>query len=202
MATPAVRATVDAIVDGGVELPGVNGDAATAAEFAGHWAERTRSPAYPVQGQRIYELDQMRPVRVTTGGHRTAGEGDRDILIQWLGAFERETGATGGDPVAIVERRLPAGQLWAWDTGFPVAMAGISSPVAGVSRIGPVYTPPERRERGYATALVAAISRAACRRGERCILYTDLGNPVSNSIYRNIGYQAVTEALRYRFGPG
>jgi uncharacterized protein len=33
----------------------------------------------------------------------------------------------------------------------------------------------------------------------RCILYTDLGNPTSNSIYRRIGYRAVAECLRYRF---
>jgi predicted GNAT family acetyltransferase len=179
----------------------VNGEAATAAEFAGHWAERTRSPAYPVQGQRIYELDRVQPVRATTGVLRAAAEEDGDTLVQWMGAFERETGAAGGDPATVVGRRLPAGQLWIWDDGSPVAMAGISAPVAGVGRVGPVYTPPERRGRGYATALVAGISGAARLRGERCILYTDLGNPVSNSISRNMGYQAVTEALWYRFGP-
>ena len=33
----------------------------------------------------------------------------------------------------------------------------------------------------------------------RCILYTDLANSTSNSIYRAIGYRAVAEALKYDF---
>ena len=35
--------------------------------------------------------------------------------------------------------------------------------------------------------------------GHRCILYTDLGNPISNSVYRRIGYRAVAEGIQYRF---
>jgi predicted GNAT family acetyltransferase len=31
------------------------------------------------------------------------------------------------------------------------------------------------------------------------MLYTDLANPTSNSIYRRIGYRAVAEVLRYGF---
>ena len=69
----------------------------------------------------------------------------------------------------------------------------------GVARIGPVYTPPDRRGRGYGSALVGAVSAAVRARGTRCILYTDLGNPTANSVYRRLGYRAVAEALRYRF---
>jgi predicted GNAT family acetyltransferase len=62
-----------------------------------------------------------------------------------------------------------------------------------------VYTPPERRGRGYASACVATLSAATLDAGLRCILYTDLGNATSNSIYRSIGYRAVAELVRYRF---
>jgi predicted GNAT family acetyltransferase len=69
----------------------------------------------------------------------------------------------------------------------------------GVVRLSGVYTPPEKRKHGYAAACVHALSKHLRDRGYRCILYTDLGNPTSNSIYRRIGYKAVAEALRYRF---
>ena len=46
---------------------------------------------------------------------------------------------------------------------------------------------------------VHALSSRLRDAGYRCILYTDLANPTSNSIYRRIGYRAVAEALRYRF---
>jgi predicted GNAT family acetyltransferase len=83
-----------------------------------------------------------------------------------------------------------------------VSMTGITDPVAGVVRIGPVYTPRDRRGRGYASALVAPLSAAARNQGHRCILYTQLGNPTSNSIYRALGYRVVDEVLRYEFHRG
>ena len=195
-----VTAVVDAIVEHGVNLPGVNGEAATAARFAGHWTECTRSAAHPVLGQRIYEVADVVPPAHTAGHLRQAHDRDRDLLVSWFGEFEAESGASGGHTAAeTVDRRLPAGHLWIWDNAEPVAMAGLSDPVAGVVRVGPVYTPREHRSHGYASGLVAAVSVRVRARGHRCILYTDLSNPTSNSIYRAIGYRAIDEALRYDF---
>ena len=194
-----VTAAVDAIVDGGTELPGVIGEAGTAARFAGHWTERTGRPAQPVQGQRIYALDATAPARPTPGAHRPADETDRRLLVEWINAFGAETAEGPGGAEEVVERRLADGDLWLWEDDGPAALAGIHAPVAGVRRVGPVYTPRPRRGRGYASALVTAVSAAAVDAGHRCMLYTDLANPVSNSIYRAIGYRAVAEALRYRF---
>jgi uncharacterized protein len=202
MPREAVTAVVDAIVEQDVDLPGVNGQAATVAAFAGHWAERTRSPAQPAQGQRLYEVATVVPPRRTSGQLRQAISHDRDLLVSWFKYFETETGASGSHTAAdVVDRRLPAGQLWIWDDHTPVALAGLSDPVADVVRVGPVHTPRQRRRRGYASALVAALSLGVRTQRQRCILYTDLANPTSNSIYRAIGYHAVDEALRYDFAP-
>jgi predicted GNAT family acetyltransferase len=78
-------------------------------------------------------------------------------------------------------------------------MAGHSLAVEGVVRLQAVYTPPERRSRGYASACAAALTLRIIAAGLRCILHTDLANPTSNSIYRRIGYRAVEEVIRYRF---
>lgn len=200
MPTEAVVAAVQNIIHDGVELPGVCGEAATAAEFAGHWAEETKSPARPVQGQRIYELQSVISVRAVSGQLRRAGSHDRDLLVAWYSAFHDEAWESVSDLAPVVHRRVPTGELWIWEDEGPAAMAGVSGATAGVVRVGPVYTPPDRRNSGYASALVGAISTAARARGERCILYTDLANPTSNSIYRAIGYRAVVEVLLYRFG--
>jgi GNAT superfamily N-acetyltransferase len=196
-----VIATVDAIAGGSVVLPGVGGDATTAARFAGAWTERTKSAARPRLGQRIYEVTRVVPPRTAPGAMRAAEHGDRELLVRWLVAFQDEIGEPRRDAAAVVERRLAAGTLWMWAerNGDAVAMAGRSEPVAGVARIGPVYTPPMARGRGFASALVGAMSSAALDAGDRCILYTDLENPTSNSIYRALGYRAIAEALRYEF---
>jgi predicted GNAT family acetyltransferase len=79
-------------------------------------------------------------------------------------------------------------------------MAGAVPATGGVVRIGPVYTPPDRRARGYATACVEALSRSIVDAGDTAILYTQLANPTSNGIYRRIGYEPVLEVLRYELG--
>lgn len=69
-------------------------------------------------------------------------------------------------------------------------MVGINRPVAGAVRVGPVYTPPALRGRGYAGTAVAEASRRALAGGARsCMLYTDLANPTSNKIYAEVGYR-------------
>ena len=69
-------------------------------------------------------------------------------------------------------------------------------------RIGFVYTPKEERGKGYASACVAAASEKALETGYKfCCLFTDLGNPTSNSIYQRIGYNPVTDVLDYDIAP-
>jgi len=199
MGPEAAAGMVDAIVETGVALPGVIGEAATAARFAGQWTERHGSAAFPVEGQRIYEMARV-PERVEVGGRlRNASLHDRDLIVAWMRGFYADVGqeARGHEPV--VERRLAAGQFWLWEDGEPVSMAANPNPVEGVLRVQAVYTPPDRRNRGYAGACVGNLSRRMRDEGYRCILYTDLGNPTSNSVYRRIGFNAVAEALWYRF---
>jgi GNAT superfamily N-acetyltransferase len=198
MADDAIVAVVAAVHDEGVRLPGVTGEAATSARFAGAWSERARVGARPDLGQRIYEVDDV--TAATAPGHFGRAElQHRDLLVSWFAAFQAEVGEPVSDLTEVVERRLGDRELWTWCDPEPVALAGLVAPVAGVVRVGPVYTPPARRGRGYASALVAQLSRDVLDQGLRCILYTDLANPTSNSIYRTIGYRAVTEVLRYRF---
>jgi uncharacterized protein len=200
-----VSAIVDAIAEAGVTLPGVNGDAATAASFAGQWSERSKSAAVPFQGTRLYELLELGEVPRTEShlqqGHlRQAGPGDRSLMILWTRAFQDEIGESANDTELRVDRALAAGQIWVWaQGGETTSMAVGREPTQGVVRLSGVYTPPEKRKHGFAAACVHALSKHLRDHGYRCILYTDLGNPTSNSIYRRIGYKAVGEVLRYRF---
>jgi predicted GNAT family acetyltransferase len=94
--------------------------------------------------------------------------------------------------------------LWE-DEGEPVSLAGWGGPTPNGIRIGPVYTPPELRSRGYATALTAELSQrlldGRLYQGGRqfCFLYTDLANPTSNAIYERIGYRLAAEAAEVVF---
>jgi predicted GNAT family acetyltransferase len=92
-------------------------------------------------------------------------------------------------------RRIDAGLVWLWarDDGRRVHMTAANPPSLGVTRIGPVYTPPEERGRGWATAAVAAVSRRILDAGEVPCLFTDQANPTSNRVYVALGYQPVAD---------
>ena len=133
MEPPAVVAMVDAIAEAGVTLPGVNGDAATAASFAGQWSERCKSAVKPFQGLRLYELLEVGEVPRTEGHLRQAGLEDRPLMILWTRAFQDEIGEFANDTELRVDRGLAARQLWVWDKkGEPMSMAVSREPTHGV----------------------------------------------------------------------
>lgn len=194
-----VEAVVLAIGAADIALPGVNGDAATAARFAGQWTEHSKAGAVPFQGLRIYEVTEVREWPQTGGLRRNATPEDRNLLLEWVRDFHTETGESLSDAAPIVDRWLDAKQMWIWDDDGPKSMVVKSRPAEGVVRVQAVYTPPEKRGRGYAGACVGELSEQILAGGLRSILYTDLGNAGSNSLYRRLGYRAVAEVLRYRF---
>ncbi len=201
MPRAAARALAETMAGSGVELPGVGGDAGTAAAFAGQWSESRMIGARPEMGQRLYRLGDLRLPDGVPGRLRVATAGDRPAAEALVAAFLEHIGERGHSP-DVLARRIGAGQVWLWDDGEPACIAVHSHPIEGVTRIQTVFTPPELRRRGYAAGCVGYLSQHLVGRGLQCVLYTDLGNPTSNSVYRRLGYEAVMEAVRYRFVVG
>ncbi|MGH3762100.1 GNAT family N-acetyltransferase [Actinophytocola sp.] len=195
-----------ALVDLDPELPGVTGPRELAESFAAAWAGRTGAGLDEALASRLYELDELHPPTVP-GGRRFATEADLPLLLRWRLEFQAEAiGHTRGvGQVGEQLRRGLAGGdgllLWERD-GQDVSMASANLPVAGMSRVMSVYTPPELRGHGYGSAVTAAASRWARDAGAKhVLLFTDLANPTSNSIYRKIGYREVFDTCEIEFTP-
>lgn len=202
----ALEALAASIEDG---LPGVVGAVPEVDAFAGIWAERRRVTPTTRVDQRIYALEELVPPRGTDGAARLAGLDDRALVLGWMIAFGREA-LHGEDDSARVERSVDArlepggaGGICLWETAEgTVSLAGFGGETPNGLRIGPVYTPPEHRRRGYGSAVTAAATRIALERGKRfCFLYTDLSNPTSNAIYLRLGYRPVCDSRDVAFGP-
>lgn len=181
------------------EIAGVNGSAEEADAFAAIWRERTGRRSRTERRSRLYRLAQLTPV-TAPGTARVAADSDRGLLVDWMAAFETEAGGVMTDHEGAVTDRLGYGGLTLWEVnGQPVSLAGLTRPAAGVIRVGPVYTPPEHRRHGYGAAVTSAVTRRALDGGYQVVLFTDLANPVSNSIYQRIGYRAVEDRLVLAF---
>ena len=186
-------------------LPGVLAPAPLGHDFAARWQRLTGQPARPGRTHRGYRLAAVTPPASVTGRLRRAVAADRALLIDWLTAFDVEESGVADRAAArqMVDNRLASttSAFYLWDDGQPVSLTGYYGPTPHGIRIGPVYTPPAWRRRGYASACVAAVSQLLLDGGRRfCALSTDRANVTSNHVYQAIGYQPVCDIEEYDFG--
>ncbi|MFH8379451.1 GNAT family N-acetyltransferase [Kitasatospora sp. NPDC018058] len=180
------------------EVTGIGGGAEAAHAFGAAWTAATGAERTVSVNERLYRLGELTdPPRPPAGRHRLAEPADRELVIGWYHGFLAEAKVRHPDVPKTVDEKIANGGIHLWeDGGHPVSFAGTSPVLAGMSRIGPVYTPADLRGHGYASAVTAAASAHVLGLGaQEVLLYTDLDNPISNSIYQQIGYRAVEDAV-------
>ena len=183
----------------------VVGPLASCEAFARTWRERTGQVHVLHVHLRHFELTQSPPVFPASGCARLPHDSELETLVGWTLAFVAEIGLP--EPPELTRRRaltrIGNGQVRVWDDDGPVAYAGYGADASDTVRIAPVYTPLEFRGKGYASALVADLSRELFARGKRALfLTTDVANPTSNSIYQRIGYRPVADHFHFSLLPG
>ena len=195
---------VHGIEDSGVSIPGVTSEKTLAERFAETCAG-IKGIRYSVDKSLcLYELTKVNPEITVNGSLRLTRESDMAFLPYWLEGFNSD--CLGESPLvkqdaAYYQHEIDAKKVYILeDRGVPVSIAKITRELQSLCGIGFVYTPPYFRRKGYATSCVAALSRLCLERGfTKCVLYTDLANPTSNSIYQKIGYVPVNDSRDIKF---
>ena len=210
MADEAALALARAIHDRGEEVGGVNGSLPAVEVLAGELARLQGGRVEVAQHTRLFELGELLPPTGVPGTLREATLDDFDLAKAWVDRFMydadmqagRDPEAHGREEIAPDDlvRKIEQGVYWFWldEAGERVHLTGANPPAFGVARIGPVYTPPEQRRKGYAGAAVAQVSQLFLDAGARVCLYTDQANPTSNGIYQAIGYRPVVDQANLR----
>lgn len=126
-----------------------------------------------------------------------ANEIDIFILRQWFKDYELE--ALGADDnealVNNVENRLKCivdnNDCWVLVVnGKPVSLSGFNCKLTNIVQVGPVWTPVEYRNNGYARWLVAkTLEKANINGVKKSILFTN--NPAAIRAYETIGFNKI-----------
>jgi GNAT superfamily N-acetyltransferase len=188
-----------------IDVPGVVGPSVSAEAFARAWVAIRGCESTLGMDQGLYSMKELNWPPPVPGKMRVMVSDDIPLIATWVLGFQNEATPheAGGlnDARKNAEARASKKMTFIWECdGRPVAMAALSRPTRHGIAVNAVYTPPEFRRRGYATALVAHISYEGLSRGkEFCCLYTDLSNPTSNSIYQKIGYTLVSYSRNVNF---
>jgi len=171
-------------------LPGVAGAVGTAERVARGLAGG-RTPALASR-QYLYRLASApHPAPPVPGSAALAGPEDHDLLLDWMHAFHAELRMGEVLTRRDAERTLATRDCWLWRVeGEAGSFLGLTPPSAGVFRIGPVFTPPLHRGRGYAQALVTSACALALDGGARAgMLYAEQTNPTANALYQRVGFE-------------
>ncbi len=203
----AVPPLVTAAIARDLDLPGVMGPGDETLVFARCWAEATGASFRPGMAQRIMAARSVRAPGTVPGSWRQSEPGDRPRLVSWFSAFGIEADNVPPEQArrqgeAMLDRldERSGGVLWLDRGGVPVSVACYKAPTTNGIRIGPVFTPPEHRRRGYAGAVTAATTQLMLDRGHAfTCLYTDAANATANHVYESIGYEFVADSTQYRF---
>ncbi|NQW16899.1 MAG: GNAT family N-acetyltransferase [Chloroflexi bacterium] len=203
--TRASGAELDCLIDGihcaDGDNPGVQAESETAREFAERWCRKSRKISRAGMKMRIHELTEVIPPVRPRGHFRAATDRDVPLLAEWLVAFAKDAGTKPhSSPSDVIATAIAYEQAYLWEDREVVTMTLYGRATENGVSIRGVYTPPDRRNNGYASALVASVSQTMIDRGKRfCCLFTDLANPTSNHIYAAIGYRAVADVDDYWF---
>jgi predicted GNAT family acetyltransferase len=198
---PPFALLIEQLRHGGWSVPGVTARSPLAEQFAAAWGAATGAQCTIDVRMRVFELRTVIWPPLPRGHLRLATVDDLKLVHRWYCEFSKE--AVHNDPLPTMEgmrRVVEDRSVYLWEDGEPVSLAARGRRLPHGASVGPVYTPPEKRGRGYASACVAALSQAILDAGAHyCTLFTDLANPTSNHIYQRIGYRALCDFDEYSF---
>jgi len=187
-------------------LGGSNGALPAAQVIAEETARLTGGRAVVNQHTRLFECTEVTVPEPGEGWVlRPARPEDAELCLDWYTRFGAEadeqagreagTGHTEHFSLEDTRRRIEDGVIWLVEdaSGRVVHLTAVGTPAYGVSRVGPVYTPPEHRGLGLASYAVGELTRRQLAEGVRMCLFTDQANPTSNKIYEALGYERVVD---------
>ena len=186
-----------------VQISGIIGPAAEAQAFSECWVEGMLDVSARISMRmRIFEARSVANLPLSPGKLRLARQEDSSLMTHWITDYSEAI----GKPISFdnaknwTEKLIQNQQLHIWDLEAPVSIAAVDRLTRNGIAIHTVYTPPEHRNKGYATSSVLLLTQKMLTdRYSFCCLYTDLSNPTSNSIYAKIGYVPVGDALAVDF---
>ena len=205
MPDEAAVALAHALHERGEEVLAVNGALPAVELCAAELARLGGGRVEVTQHTRLHELGELAWPPPVPGGLVAATEDDVELVTEWFAAFMGDADEQAGRPrgasaheapdrAELLRRSAPDGcGSGSTRPGEPVHLTGANPPSFGVARVGPVYTPPAQRGRGWASNAVAEVSRRIQAEGARVCLFTDQANPTSNKIYAALGYRPVVD---------
>ncbi len=197
---------VDELIKKNTILPGVLGFKEGSLRFSQLWGKRNKIECILSMHERIYQLTEVNPKTIGQNMFLPATLDEKGLISDWIkgfiiDCFPDTPEEAVADSAEGIEKAIKGNKFYLLKVDDkPVSMVKSSGITPNGQAINAVYTPPEKRNNGYATEVVAKISQKILNEGKKyCFLFTDLANPTSNKIYQEIGYKPIIDMDQYKF---
>ena len=181
--------------------PGIVAPKELAEPFANAYCRNIKSKLYMIMT--LMKLDELIDHKKVPGFCRMLNEDDLEYTPDWEHHFCidcRIPVYTHSESYERIKTRIGKNIHYIWEDRLPVSQAVWGRNTPNSAAISWVYTPPEHRGKGYATAVVAELSKSILESGKTsCCLFADTANPASQAVYRKLGYYDVCEFYEIKF---
>ncbi|WP_430476981.1 GNAT family N-acetyltransferase [Bacillus cereus] len=181
------------------DVPGLIGNKKIVPKLAEEIAMLEQKKTTVAMEQGIYELKQVKKKWNGDGIFREVSSDELPLIEQWIYQFceDVKLPTTKEEAKQTAHTLINNSRLFGLEVdGKLVSVAAKTRPTNNNITVNFVYTPKEARKKGYASNCVAALSQHLLDEGYKTTtLYTDLANPTSNKIYKEIGYEQIMESV-------
>ncbi len=201
----AVNLLVEYLIEGEIALRGINANKKICNEFTEYYGYKMNCTFKKYLSMDIMEITKINErLNLPKGNFRLATLKDKELLIDWYIKFINEA---LNEEISYLDfkdklnQRIESNNIYIFEDEKNRAMAMISVTrqlVNGVS-VSYVYSSKEARGKGFGLAVVYHLSKEYLDKGNRfCTLFVDKKNPISNAVYKKIGYRILDNNYDYR----
>lgn len=187
------------------EINGVNSNEKTCKEFCDAYRDKLGAVVFKKHlAMDIMELRHLNNISLANGSFRVATKKDIPLILKWVIEFCKETGAIMNSYEDIrenIKEYVKNGAFYLFDNEArkTVSMVATTRKLINGTSIAYVYTPSELRGKSYATTIMYYLGKKLLSEGnEFCCLFVDKNNPISNIVYKKIGYIILEDNYDYR----
>ena len=188
-----------------IDISGINANKKVCDKFIAYYKEIKKCEFKEKLAMDIMELRKPNVDMVyPKGTFREANLSDLDMLIDWEIKFTKEAldeDIKVEDFKEKLTSRIENKQVYLFEdeNNIPMSMTVMNRQLKKGISISLVYSSKEGRGKGYGLAVVYNVCKEYLNRGnEFCTLFVDKKNPISNGVYKKIGFEILEDNYDYR----
>ena len=201
----AVNTLADYFIKGEIDLKGINANKKICDEFTEYYGYKMNCTFKEYLSMDIMEITKVNEdINLPKGNFRLATLKDKELLVDWYIKFAKEA---LNEEVSYLDfedklcKRIESKNIYIFvdEKNRAKAMISVTRQLVNGISVSYVYSSKEARGKGFGLAVVYYLSKEYSDKGNRfCTLFVDKKNPISNAVYKKIGYRILDDNYDYR----